>query len=182
MARPAFNATGFLIRWLVALVLVFATFNPTEVSYYRWVTAPGDGIALHGKLNRGRLGDKPSVLEKGTKVTAKQVVATIVRPKKLQIRVDLEEKNLSVVQVGETCQVTVKAFPDYKGTGIVKSVSKVPYAGTKYDCVITLRKSKKLPPIVPTMTCDLEFLSKESKDLIQPSTHQLPSRKHPASS
>ncbi|MDH3595790.1 MAG: DUF6524 family protein [Rhodospirillales bacterium] len=43
MARPAFNATGFLIRWLVALVLVFATFNPTEVSYYRWVTAPGDG-------------------------------------------------------------------------------------------------------------------------------------------
>ncbi len=47
MARPAFNAVNFLIRWLVALVLVFATFNPTPYSYYRWVTAPGsDNLAL----------------------------------------------------------------------------------------------------------------------------------------
>jgi hypothetical protein len=43
MARPAFNAVSFLIRWVVALILVFATFNPTPYSYYRWVTAPGDG-------------------------------------------------------------------------------------------------------------------------------------------
>jgi predicted neutral ceramidase superfamily lipid hydrolase len=47
MARPAFNAANFLIRWLVALILVFATFNPTEYSYVRWVTAPGsDNLAL----------------------------------------------------------------------------------------------------------------------------------------
>ncbi len=47
MARTAFNATGFLIRWVVALILVFATFNPTQYSYYRWVTAPGsDNLAL----------------------------------------------------------------------------------------------------------------------------------------
>jgi predicted neutral ceramidase superfamily lipid hydrolase len=43
MARPRFSATNFLIRWLVALILVFATFNPTDYSYYRWVTAAGDG-------------------------------------------------------------------------------------------------------------------------------------------
>jgi uncharacterized membrane protein (GlpM family) len=43
MARPSFNATSFLIRWIVALVLVFATFNPTEYSYYRWVTAEDTG-------------------------------------------------------------------------------------------------------------------------------------------
>jgi len=47
MARPAFNAVNFLIRWIVALALVFATFNPTEFSYYRWVTAPGsENMAL----------------------------------------------------------------------------------------------------------------------------------------
>ena len=43
MARPAFTAVSFLIRWVAALILVFATFNPTPYSYYRWVTAPGDG-------------------------------------------------------------------------------------------------------------------------------------------
>lgn len=47
MARPSFTGTSFLLRWLLALVLVFATFNPTDYSYFRWVTALSeDGLAL----------------------------------------------------------------------------------------------------------------------------------------
>lgn len=47
MARPSFSLASFLIRWLVALVLVFATFNPTDYSYYRWVAGiDGGNIAL----------------------------------------------------------------------------------------------------------------------------------------
>ncbi len=42
MARPAFEMSDFLIRWAVALVLVLGTFNPTDYSYFRWVTEPGD--------------------------------------------------------------------------------------------------------------------------------------------
>ncbi len=41
MARAKFNATSFLIRWLVALALVLATFNPTQYSFLHWVTGPG---------------------------------------------------------------------------------------------------------------------------------------------
>ena len=43
MARPSFSLASFLLRWLVALVLVFATFNPTDYSYYRWVAGMGGG-------------------------------------------------------------------------------------------------------------------------------------------
>ena len=47
MARPQFSFASFLVRWLVALVLVFATFNPTEYSYYRWVAGwDGANMAL----------------------------------------------------------------------------------------------------------------------------------------
>lgn len=47
MARPQFSFASFLVRWLVALVLVFATFNPTEYSYYRWVAGwDGGNMAL----------------------------------------------------------------------------------------------------------------------------------------
>lgn len=47
MARPAFEVSDFLIRWAVALILVLGTFNPTDYSYYRWVTEPGsDYMAL----------------------------------------------------------------------------------------------------------------------------------------
>ncbi len=34
-----FNAGSFLGRWLFALVLVLGTYNPTQWSYYSWVTA-----------------------------------------------------------------------------------------------------------------------------------------------
>jgi hypothetical protein len=38
MARPNFTSKNFLIRWAVALVLVLGTFNPTEFSYFHWVS------------------------------------------------------------------------------------------------------------------------------------------------
>ena len=125
--------------------------------------ASNDGIVLHGKLNRGKLGDKPSTLEPGSKVTATQVIATVVNPTKLQIRVDLAEKDRNVVNAGAKCKVNVGAFGDFQMNGTVKSVSTVPYAGTKYDCVVTFRKSKNQPDILPTMTCELEFEHDEAE-------------------
>ncbi len=125
------------------------------------LTSPINGIVLHGELKRGKLSEKPSVLKPGAKVTPQQVVATVVSPKKLQIRVDLEEKNLQAVTVDADCKVTFKAFPGYTTTGTVKMVSAVPYAGSKFDCVVALRPKKQQPAILPTMTCELEFGSEE---------------------
>jgi len=41
MAQMTFSAASFLLRWIVALILVFATFNPTAYSYFRWVVGGG---------------------------------------------------------------------------------------------------------------------------------------------
>lgn len=38
MAKSGLSAQGFLWRWLLALVVVLGTFNPTAYSYYGWVT------------------------------------------------------------------------------------------------------------------------------------------------
>ncbi len=43
MARPSFSSSSFLVRWVIALVLVFASFNPTSYSYFRWVTGDDGG-------------------------------------------------------------------------------------------------------------------------------------------
>ena len=43
MAHVPFSWPNFLIRWAAALILVFATFNPTSYSYYAWVTDPASG-------------------------------------------------------------------------------------------------------------------------------------------
>jgi multidrug resistance efflux pump len=124
--------------------------------------SPIAGIVLHGKLNRGRLSEKPSTLDAGSKVTASQVIATVVSPTRLRIRLALEEKNLSTVSVGTKCKVKTKAVPEFEAKGVVKSVSTVAYAGSKFDCVVQLQ-TKKLPEqLTPTMSCDLEFPTKEA--------------------
>ena len=127
------------------------------------VRAPADGIVFHGKLSRGKVSDKPSTLAEGTSVTNKQVLATLAEPGKLQIRVDLQEKDLTQVVVGAKGKVKVAAYPDRDLTATVKSVSKVPYAGTKYDCVLAVKMPRVEPAIVPGMTCTIEF-TPEAKD------------------
>lgn len=47
-----FGAGGFFIRWVFAIILVFATYNPTEYSFVQWATDEstrfGPLIALAG--------------------------------------------------------------------------------------------------------------------------------------
>lgn len=38
MAKAAITWEGFLWRWVLALVMVLGTFNPTAYSYFNWVT------------------------------------------------------------------------------------------------------------------------------------------------
>lgn len=44
MARAGIGPAGLLLRVLGALVLVYATFNPTGHSYFHWVVAPLIGM------------------------------------------------------------------------------------------------------------------------------------------
>ncbi|MCW8908007.1 MAG: DUF6524 family protein [Sedimenticola sp.] len=37
MAYSSFNFSSFMIRWVLALVLVFATYNPSGYSWYHWL-------------------------------------------------------------------------------------------------------------------------------------------------
>ena len=43
MARQKFTSVSFLLRWVAALVLVFATFNPLGLSYFHWMIDPTAG-------------------------------------------------------------------------------------------------------------------------------------------
>ena len=42
MARSSFGFGDFLMRWIFAQVLVLATFNPTDYSYFRWAQGAFD--------------------------------------------------------------------------------------------------------------------------------------------
>ncbi|HAY81278.1 MAG TPA: HlyD family secretion protein [Planctomycetaceae bacterium] len=119
--------------------------------------APADGIVYHGKLIRGRLGEKPSGLAADVTVTNNQVLVTLVNPAALQIRVDLPETALQRVQVGGSGTATPRAFADRKLPVTVKSVSQVPQSNGKHDCVLSVKLGKQQPAVMPGMSCEVEL-------------------------
>lgn len=46
MSRAAITGQGFLWRWILALIVVLGTFNPTDYSYFSWVTSGDDMLPL----------------------------------------------------------------------------------------------------------------------------------------
>ena len=119
------------------------------------ISSPLAGIVVHGKLTRGKLGDKPSLLKKGSSVTGSQVIATVLAPGKLQVRLDVNQEDLPSVQPGTKCTVVVPGVAGFKGKGTVKSVSSIPYAGSRYDCVVSFSAGKE--KLTPTMGCQVIF-------------------------
>ncbi len=63
------------------------------------IQSPQAGIAFHGKITRGKISEKPSTLAEGVSVTNDQVLVTVAEPNRLQIRADLQEKDLQRVTV-----------------------------------------------------------------------------------
>ncbi|TWU16605.1 HlyD family efflux transporter periplasmic adaptor subunit [Allorhodopirellula heiligendammensis] len=118
--------------------------------------SPGDGIVMHGELTRGALGAKPSSIEAGSKISQDQVIATIVNPDRLRVRLELSETQLAQVVPDAKCVVKPNSLPDTAFNGIVARTDKVPFAAKKFDAEVKL-KGKIDDSIVPTMTCSVEF-------------------------
>ena len=127
------------------------------------IKAPQDGILLHGKLSRGKLPAKQPDWKKDSKVSANTVIATVVNPNKLVVRVDLPEANLDTIAKGKRCKINPTAFDEVSLNGVVRSVSAVPYIPGKYDCVVTVA-GKGDSRIVPTMGCELVFTDSQDEE------------------
>ena len=118
------------------------------------LAAPFDGIVYYGALTRGRMSDKPSTLKVDSTVTAEQVIATVLNPDQLQIRTTLTEAQVSLVKAGQTAKVTAAVSGDKQMTATVKSVSRIPYANNKFDCVLSLEGAAG---VVPATGCQIKI-------------------------
>ena len=132
------------------------------------LTSPIDGVVYHGKLVRGRLTVTPDMnaakLARGAAATSSQLLVTVVNPNALQVRVELEEKQLGGVKPNVKAVVIPTGFPDRRLNGKVNSVSLVPLAAGKYDCLISFQLANNQPPLMPGMTCKVELTTYEKKN------------------
>jgi len=100
------------------------------------------------------MSDKPSTLKVDSTVTAEQVIATVLNPDQLQIRTTLTEAQVSLVKAGQTAKVTAAVSGDKQMTATVKSVSRIPYANNKFDCVLSLEGAAG---VVPATGCQIKI-------------------------
>lgn len=122
------------------------------------LNSPADGIVVLGKLTRGRLSDKPPTVSVDSSVTNKQTILTVLDMRRMQVRIDMAEANLSKMPVGTEVQISPVAMPDTSFAGKVASLSAVPYAGTKYDCVVTFRAPRNVT-LAAGMTCQVKLVA-----------------------
>ncbi|WP_404310082.1 HlyD family efflux transporter periplasmic adaptor subunit [Neorhodopirellula lusitana] len=121
------------------------------------LTSPIEGLVYHGKITRGRIGDKPSTLESQVKVSARQVLATIVQPQRLRIAADVNEEQRGKLDVGMKGTAIPKSFPGLKIPVTLESIAKVPFAANKIECVVVINGKVGDSEIVPGMTCSIQF-------------------------
>lgn len=120
------------------------------------IKAPDDGILLYGELTRGALNAKPSPIKAETKVSTDQVIATVVQPQKMHVRLTLSEADLMSLKEGDPCVVKPTIDPTAEVKGIIDSIATVPFMGTKFDARVKL--VGELPEAVtPTMTATVEI-------------------------
>ncbi|EMI53479.1 HlyD family secretion protein [Rhodopirellula sallentina] len=128
------------------------------------LTSPIEGLAYHGKITRGKMSDKPSTLQKDSKVSASQILMTIVQPQPLRIVATVTEEQRAQLQTGMKGTAIPKAFPDQKVPVTLRSIAAVPYATNKIECVVSIQGKTGDTDIVPGMTCKVELEPTKSDD------------------
>lgn len=108
------------------------------------IVAPHDGIVYHGALSRGRLSDKPSTTKVGGSVTGKQTIATLVNPRRMQIRASLSETMMKNACVGQKGTASAAVGGSGKLNVAITKIGAIPYSSNKFDCVLSVNGGKGL--------------------------------------
>lgn len=123
------------------------------------VTSPVDGLVYHGKCVRGQwqsgLGDR---LRRGAPLQADEVLITIVQPKPLRVRAEVEEKDLQYLTGGLKAKVSPVTAPDVKLVAKVDKVSLVPVAAGKFDTRFNVEVGGDYPALMPGMACTIKLV------------------------
>jgi RND family efflux transporter MFP subunit len=124
---------------------------------YALIRAPFDAVVLTKNADIGDI-----VTPLGAAANAKAAVVTIADLNSLQVEADVSETNLSLVRVGQPCEIQLDALPDTRFRGMVHAI--VPTADrTKATIMVKVRFVDKDLRILPEMRAKVAFLNRPLK-------------------
>ncbi|MEK6260615.1 MAG: hypothetical protein AABP62_18610 [Planctomycetota bacterium] len=137
------------------------------------VVAPIDGILYHGQCDRGNWNTATvsARLRRNGNVLANEVFMTVVTPRPLVARADVEEKDLHAIKADVAGELTPVGFPDLKLAARVKSVSLVPRAAGTFESRLTVDVPADVESLMPGMTGTVKLTTyRNDKATLVPST------------
>ena len=133
------------------------------------IKSPSHGLLFWGTFDRGKWSGgntlKPK-LRKGGIIKAHEDFVTICPGKRLRARLNLPEKNLHQVKVGNEAQLSLVSADDSQMPTSIKSISKFPVLPGTFDLSADILLPKGFIPPVPGSECSLECVTYYREDAI----------------
>ncbi|MEE8451434.1 MAG: HlyD family efflux transporter periplasmic adaptor subunit [Thermoguttaceae bacterium] len=121
---------------------------------------------------QGYRGNGEVVIEEGTMIRERQVIFRLPDPSKMQVKANINEGKISMVDVGMEATIRLDAFPDVELAGVVTEVSEYPassgWMGPAVKEYETLIKITSPPPdLRPGYTAEVRIRIEQLEDVLQ---------------
>ncbi len=124
---------------------------------YTLIRAPFDGVVLTKNADVGDI-----VTPLGASSTSKAAVVTLADMDSLQVEVDVSETSITLIRVGQPCDIQLDALSDRRFRGVVHAI--VPTVDrSKATVLVKVRFLDKDIRMLPDMSAKVAFLSRELK-------------------
>ncbi len=124
---------------------------------YTLIRAPFDGVVLTKNADVGDI-----VTPLGASSTSKAAVVTLADMDSLQIEVDVSETSITLIKVGQPCDIQLDALSNKRFRGAVHAI--VPTVDrAKATVLVKVRFLDKDARMLPDMSAKVSFLSRELK-------------------
>lgn len=122
---------------------------------YTLIRAPFDGVVLTKNADVGDI-----VTPLGASSTSKAAVVTLADMDSLQVEVDVSETSITLIKVGQPCDIQLDALADRRFRGEVHAI--VPTVDrSKATVLVKVRFRDKDARMLPDMSAKVSFLSRE---------------------
>ncbi len=122
---------------------------------YTLIRAPFDGVVLTKNADVGDI-----VTPLGASSTSKAAVVTLADMDSLQVEVDVSETSITLIKVGQPCDIQLDALSDKRFRGVVHAI--VPTVDrAKATVLVKVRFLDKDARMLPDMSAKVSFLSRE---------------------
>jgi HlyD family secretion protein len=131
--------------------------------------APRDGIVYHGRFQHGQwlpTGGSVGRLVPEATVSPGEVFLTVAAPRPLQLRIQVEEKDLQWLKVGLRGKARLPTDPDHPLPAHLTALSLVPVAAGKYEAQVTVDLPAEETRALPGMSCKLTFVPYVQKEVL----------------